>query len=178
MTAFGKANYERYRDFNHGVSAVTGEPLPEWDDMPLHIKSGWSAGAEAVALVLAECPVDEDAPGIEPAKVIVVTEANVVARTADRRYLADRHERDGDYLLIWRDGRIVGEYAAGRWASARHADSEVPDGTARALGIAKRALQAIRELYATDKRDTPDVAADIDICAEQALADIWNETEG
>ena len=62
MTAFGKASYERYREFNHGVSAVTGEPLPEWDDMPVHIQSGWDASAEAVALVLAECPVDEDAP--------------------------------------------------------------------------------------------------------------------
>lgn len=69
MTAFGKANYEGYREFNHGVSAVTGEPLPVWDKLPVHIQSGWSAGADAVALVLAECPVDEDAPGSEPTPI-------------------------------------------------------------------------------------------------------------
>lgn len=66
MTAFGKANYEAYREFNHGTSAVTGDPIPVWDKLPVHIQSGWSAGADAVALVLAECPVDEDAPGSEP----------------------------------------------------------------------------------------------------------------
>lgn len=175
MTAFGKASYERYRDFNHGVSAVTGQPLPEWDDMPVHIQSGWDASAEAVALVLAECPVDEDAPGNEPAKVIVVTEAGDGMRgPAERRYLAHEADDHRDYgiLRIRRDGQVVAGYAQNTWLSFRDPSAEVPDGTARALGIAKQALSAIRA--EAEKRADAEFFG---VCADNALGEIFTETE-
>ena len=169
MTAFGKANYERYRDFNHGVSAVTGEPLPEWDDMPVHIQSGWSAGADAVALVLAECPVDEDAPGNEPAKVIVVTEAN----GGERRYDADGYAITDGTLFVKRYGITVACHPAGTWTSFRAGDAIAGDTQRKAVSIAKRALRNISALGTAPGHGLDDAQA----IATDALDEIFTETE-
>ena len=182
MTAFGKANYERYREFNHGVSAVTGEPLPEWDDMPVHIQSGWDASAEAVALVLAECPVDEDAPGNEPAKVIVVTEAPAGKSTpVVRRYpgavtwiehidhVLEIRADDGED----RKGRIA-TYQPNAWLSVREDGSASSDSyyqQGKKLAIALDALRAIGDRFISDDLDE-DLCRVLDKIACGALADI------
>lgn len=57
MTFFGKANYEAYREFSRGASLVTGEPIPAWDDLPVHVQSGWDAGADAALALAAQAQV-------------------------------------------------------------------------------------------------------------------------
>jgi len=45
----GKLAYDAYRSTTGGHSAVTGDPLPEWQDLPSDaIRDAWIAAAEAV----------------------------------------------------------------------------------------------------------------------------------
>jgi hypothetical protein len=46
MVSWGKIVYEAYREHTSGVSLVSGEPLPEWNDLPAAIKSAWEYAAE------------------------------------------------------------------------------------------------------------------------------------
>lgn len=174
MTVLGKANYEAWRkaDGWHGSSS---EDL-EYNDLRSADRAAFDAGADAVEAWLAAAPVDEDAPGNEPAKVIVVTEAPVGERGAlERRYAADVDDKDAAYgfLKLRRDGREVARYQPMAWLSVREEGAELPFyGPGKKLAIALDALRTIRELYGNDPRDTPDVAADIDARAAQALDDI------
>lgn len=165
MTAFGKANYDAYREFSHGASMVTGDPIPQWDKLPVHIQSAWDAGADGVALVLAECPVDEDAPGSEPPKVIIVTEAS----GRERRFTADGFDGDTSGLDVRRDDRVIATYPGEHsWLSAREDGATVPDATVRALAVAKGALEAVAQI------SDPNVAVKL---AMDALDEIYAETE-
>lgn len=120
----------------------------------------------------------EDAPGSEPAKVIVVTEES----GRERRYSAEMFGTlyDGSGTLVVGDGgspgdpltRVVAVYAKREWKFAREDGAEVPDATARALGIAKRALQAIRA--EAEKRGDAEFFG---VCADNALGEIFTETE-
>lgn len=44
----GKVAYDAYRATTGGHSAVTGQPLPEWEDQSEQIREAWSAAARAV----------------------------------------------------------------------------------------------------------------------------------
>ena len=158
MTAFGKANYEAYREFSHGKSMVTGKPIPEYDELPWDIQSAWDAGADGVALVLAECPVDEDAPGSEPAKVIIVTDD--IGR--ERRYSAPDFGmlHDGTLIVGTRiadgiDGvtgagidklTVAASHAPGHWSRV-HKDSALL-GDVRTKAI--RLQSALRKIATAD----------------------------
>ena len=168
MTAFGKANYGAYREFSHGTSMVTGGPIPEWDKLPVHIQSAWDAAADGVALVLAECPVDEDMPGSEPQAANAIIVRDIHGR--QDRYLADEWDTDGeDRLTVSRktgESRMgVAEHAPGTWTSVRRDDA--PDTTLRQLGIARRALEEIARRSPEDPRKV----------ADEALYAIWEEGE-
>jgi hypothetical protein len=106
-----------------------------------------------------------------PPKVIVVVEAPTGDRAPlERRYLAheaDDH-RDYGFLRIRRDDRVIAGYSQGHWASFREDGATVPDATVRALGIAKRALEAVTRVSA---------AADAIQLATDALGEIFAETE-
>jgi hypothetical protein len=47
-----KIAYEAYRASTGGVSAVSGAPLPEWEDQAQPIRDAWDAAAQAVARAL------------------------------------------------------------------------------------------------------------------------------
>lgn len=44
----GAIAYNAYRDTTGGVSLVTGDPLPGWDELPDPIRNAWDAAANAV----------------------------------------------------------------------------------------------------------------------------------
>jgi hypothetical protein len=106
-----------------------------------------------------------------PAKVIVVVEAPAGDRApVERRYLAHEADDHRDYgvLRIRRDDRVIAGYSGGQWASFREEGATVPDATVRALGIAKRALEAVTRI------SDPNVAIQL---ATDALGEIFAETE-
>jgi len=174
MSDQGKANYEGYRAAAMGKSLVSGDPLPEWDELPHLIRLAWDAGACSVELWLAEAPVDEDMPGNEPAQtatVIVTTETGT-----EIRYRADSFAADGfataDLLDIRDTSRkgnatVVALYAAGSWRSVRLDGVTEPDTTRRQLDIAKAALA----LIARNNPENPRKVAD------EALEQMWVESE-
>lgn len=43
-----RAGYEGYKRATGGRSAVTGDPLPEWDALPDGVQNAWFAAAEAI----------------------------------------------------------------------------------------------------------------------------------
>lgn len=114
-------------------------------------------------------PQPDDAP--EPAKVIIVTEKSTGDRApVERRYraeIANDIDYDG-YLRLTRDTREVARYQPAAWLSARAEDATVPDSTKRALGIAKRALEAVARV--SDGNAAIQLATD-------ALDEIFAETE-
>lgn len=103
--------------------------------------------AEAFARLLGAWDDASAAPASEPAKVIVVTETG----GRERRFAADSWDRSsGDGALdVHRTSReedpIVAHYTHGAWLSVREDGAEVPDATAKALGIAKAALEEIQD---------------------------------
>lgn len=109
----------------------------------------------------------EDAPGNEPAKVIVVTEAG----GRERRYAATQWDDSGSRLVILRKGHPVASYPMGGELGVREDGAEVPDATARALGIAKTALEQIRR----SADGTP--ASVLTSIAQNASEEIYAETE-
>jgi hypothetical protein len=167
VSDLGKVNYEAYREFTHGRSLVSGAMLPEWGGLPHEIQAGWNAGADAVEQWLSQAPVDEDAPGNEPAKVIIVTDDG----GRDRRYAALDFGvmHDGTLVIgaeigaLAREGlRVDAAFAPGRWVRACKDGATVPDTAARKLAIAMAALGVISGC------DDADSAQD----AGQALEDI------
>ncbi len=44
----GEIAYAAYRDYTGGKSLVSGQPIPEWADLPTVIQSAWNAAGEAV----------------------------------------------------------------------------------------------------------------------------------
>ena len=48
MKSLGRACYEGYYDHTGGVSIVSGERLPQWDQLSDAIKAAWEAAALAV----------------------------------------------------------------------------------------------------------------------------------
>ena len=44
----GEIAYEAYRDFAGGVSLINDQPIPEYADLPSHIRSAWNIAAAAV----------------------------------------------------------------------------------------------------------------------------------
>lgn len=107
MSDQGKANYGGYRAAAMGRSLVSGDPLPEWDDLSYQIKLAWDAGACSVELWLAEAPVDEDAPGstndlraVEAERDKAYTErARLVAFLA-RLYPAEIRDAGSDWAIV------------------------------------------------------------------------------
>ena len=45
---WGEIAYEAYRRESGSVSLVSGDPIPEWDELPAAIRSAWSEAAQAV----------------------------------------------------------------------------------------------------------------------------------
>jgi hypothetical protein len=105
----------------------------------------------------------------EAAKVIVVVEAPAGDRSpVERRYPANRWNLNDDGLTIHRDPATVARYNDHAWLSVRFDGALVPDTTVRALGIAKRALEAVTRI------SDPNVAIQL---ATDALGEIFAETE-
>lgn len=50
--SIGQIAYEAYCDRADGVSLVSGEQLPHWDDLSPVIAEAWEAAASAVARVV------------------------------------------------------------------------------------------------------------------------------
>lgn len=46
-TRAAKAAYDAYKDYTGGKSAITGDPLPEFKDLPATIYNAWHAAAKA-----------------------------------------------------------------------------------------------------------------------------------
>lgn len=110
----------------------------------------------------------------EKTPVIIVTEMS----GRERRYAAGYWDGTGQHLSVRteEDGDAVALYAPGAWLSAREDGSEVPDGNARALGIAKRTLSEIVR-RAGDGGEQPFGRPEIAALASTALNDIFTETE-
>ena len=45
---YGQTAYDAYSDRAKGKSLISGADLPEWRDLPVDIRSAWSAAAVAV----------------------------------------------------------------------------------------------------------------------------------
>lgn len=146
----GQVAYEAYALASDGVSLVSGQPLPGWDDQDENIRMAWRMSAGAVLIT-----IDQHAEP-KPAKVIVVRDE--VGR--EHRYAAPNFGMLHDGTLVIGDKRDDGELrvdamrAPGRWTSAHKDDVLAPDSTATALGIATRALDQIANsvLEADDPR--------------------------
>ena len=112
-------------------------------------------------------------PNGQPAKVIIVTEAN----GRDRHYLADSFDGDTSGLDVSRDGHVIASYPGEHsWLNAREDGAEVPDSTDRALRIAKKALEEIAR-RAADGGEKPFGRPEIGGIARDALEDIFTEIE-
>jgi len=48
-----QVGYESYADYTGGKSAVTGDTLPTWDELPGGVKNAWFAAADDMAKFLA-----------------------------------------------------------------------------------------------------------------------------
>lgn len=46
----GQIVYEAYFGASHGVSLISGSPLPAWADQDVKIRTAWETGAAAVCL--------------------------------------------------------------------------------------------------------------------------------
>lgn len=57
-TYLGRVAYEGYRERSRGVSLVSGQELPAWDDQAAEIQSAWCAAASAVQGALPEDPTE------------------------------------------------------------------------------------------------------------------------
>jgi hypothetical protein len=130
-------------------------PVPETDDEYRLIAAG-KACADAEA---------------SSAKVIVVTEAS----GRERRYAATQWDDSGSRLVILRKGHPVASYPMDGELGVREDSAEVPYATARALGIARRALSEIVR-RADDGGEQPFGRPEIAAIASTALNDIRNET--
>ena len=49
--ASGRTAYEAYRNHTGGKSLATGDPIPQWDQLPITIQEAWEAAAAAFASV-------------------------------------------------------------------------------------------------------------------------------
>lgn len=54
MIDLGRIAYLAYCRSTGGKSAVTGDPLPSWEDQRPEIRTAWRAAADAVASVFTE----------------------------------------------------------------------------------------------------------------------------
>jgi hypothetical protein len=134
----------------------------DWFDMSEAFASGFETARQEAAEREPEAP--------EPAKVIVVTEQG----GRERRFDADSWDVGSEFgtVSVERSSReddpVVALYNHGAWLSVREDGAEAPDSTVRALGIAKRALEAVTRI------SDPNVAIQL---AQDALGEIFAETE-
>ena len=52
VKSIGQVAYEAYSDRADGMSLVSGQQLPDWDDLSPVIAEAWEAAASAVAQVV------------------------------------------------------------------------------------------------------------------------------
>lgn len=164
----GEIAYVGYFKASDGKSLVSGAPLPAWDEQEFPIRQAWNLAAMAVVDRWSEPGDDDPEPKPEPAKVIIVTERHGDT-TRERRY--DAGQADGDdygRLMLLRRGRPVAGFQPNGCLGWRKDDALVPDSTVRALGIARRALEAVTRI------SDPNVAIKL---AGDALDEIFAETE-
>lgn len=60
----GRWAYEAYCATTHWRSAVTGEPLPPWDEQREDIRAAWRAAAEAVRAGVAAGEAGDGSSGV------------------------------------------------------------------------------------------------------------------
>lgn len=48
MKSMGHVAYDGYRNHTGGVSLISGQPIPEWNELKPEIKAAWEAAADAV----------------------------------------------------------------------------------------------------------------------------------
>mgnify|MGYP000903260148 CR=1 FL=1 len=63
MEKLAKHLYEAYCEHTGGKSAVTGHPLPKWDDVAPAVRDAWHATAKAAAAFSAD---DDDGLTVPP----------------------------------------------------------------------------------------------------------------
>lgn len=51
LELLGKAAYLAYRESVGGISAISGDPLPMWEQCPPVVREGWRAAADAVLMM-------------------------------------------------------------------------------------------------------------------------------
>lgn len=113
----------------------------------------------------------------ENAKTVVV-DIRAGDRIDRQAYAADDWKSDEhDGLTVTRDGRHVAEFAPGQWLSVRDGGAWAPDVTARALGIARKALRDILGELCDDPGSPDEVLSKIESLANEALDAIFAETE-
>ena len=54
MDTLGQVAYEAYRASTGGVSLVSGDRLPSWEDQAPEIQAAWEAGAQAAVAAYIE----------------------------------------------------------------------------------------------------------------------------
>jgi hypothetical protein len=99
-----------------------------------------------------------------PPKIFVVTEGG----GRERRFTADGFSHTLLGITVKRDEKAIAFYPTGSYVAVREDGATVPDATARALDIAKRALEAVTRI------SDPNVAIQL---ATDALGEIFTETE-
>lgn len=53
-TELAEIGYDAYRDATGGLSAITGEPLPDFKDTPPSVRQAWRAAAGAIDRAVTE----------------------------------------------------------------------------------------------------------------------------
>jgi len=101
-------------------------------------------------------------------KKFIVTETGFGERVIEKRFAGAWEVGDFGVLKITRDGLLTAQYQQHAWHSVRDEDATPPDGTAIALGIAKKALEAIMRI------SDPNVAIKL---ADDALGEMFAETD-
>lgn len=48
ILSLGQIAYDAYRNHAGGVSLVSGDPLPGWDELPERIQAAWEAAADSI----------------------------------------------------------------------------------------------------------------------------------
>jgi hypothetical protein len=114
MSDQGKANYDGYRRYFADEADMT---LDVYDELGARERAAFDAGADAVEAWLAEAPVDEDAPGNEPAKVIIVERDGHPARRfqASGWEVLEGDSERGDLALTDEDGATIAQISARLW---------------------------------------------------------------
>lgn len=128
--------------------------------------------AEAFSRMLTafdEAHAGDDAPGSEPAKVIVV--ADSMGR--QRRYEANQWQDDEEALDVYRRGELIATYPKGHWTRAFAEGTELDGITPKA----RRLQSALRQIAMAEMEETEDVKILQRIARAELERSGWDEED-